>query len=120
MQPKLAIISGGGRLPVRIASHCRREGREFIIIALNGNADPGPLIEFEHKWIRIGAAGKLIRLLKQNNITEIVMVGSVRRPSLFNVFPDLRGIKFIILSLKQFFAGDNAIITSIIKEFEGE
>ena len=38
----------------------------------------------------------------------------------FNAFPDLRGIKFIILSLKQFFAGDNAIITSIIKEFEGE
>ena len=120
MQPKLAIISGGGRLPVRIASHCRSEGREFIVIALKGNADPNLLTEFEHEWVRIGAAGKLIRLLKKNNIKEIVMVGSVKRPSLFNAFPDLRGIKFIILSLKQFFAGDNAIITSIIKEFEGE
>ena len=118
MQPKLAIISGGGRLPVRIASHCRSEGREFIVIALKGNADPNLLTEFEHEWVRIGAAGKLIRLLKKNNIKEIVMVGSVKRPSLFNAFPDLRGIKFIILSLKQFFAGDNAIITSIIKEFE--
>ena len=37
---KLGIIAGGGTLPRSLIEHCRKTGRDFFVIAVEGNADP--------------------------------------------------------------------------------
>ncbi|SVC90028.1 uncharacterized protein METZ01_LOCUS342882, partial [marine metagenome] len=65
------------------------------VIALVGNADEGILHALPVKWVRLGAAGKIIQSLKDQNVEEIVMVGAVRRPSVMTLFPDWRAIRLI-------------------------
>lgn len=40
---KLGIIAGGGTLPRSLIEHCRKTGRDFFVIAVEGNADPALL-----------------------------------------------------------------------------
>ena len=69
MQRKLGIIAGGGPLPKYLAEHCQYNGREYFVIALVGNADERILHALPVKWVRLGAAGKIIQSLKYNIFT---------------------------------------------------
>ena len=120
MQRKLGIIAGGGPLPKYLADHCQYNGREYFVIALVGNADERILHALPVKWVRLGAAGKIIQSLKDQNVEEIVMVGAVRRPSIMALFPDWRAIRLIFRIGSIMLGGDNSLLTAIAKEFERE
>ncbi len=120
MQRKLGIIAGGGLLPKYLAEHCQYNGREYFVIALVGNADQRVLHELPVKWVRLGAAGKIIQSLKEQNVEEIVMVGAVRRPSIMTLFPDWRAISIIFRIGSIMLGGDNSLLTAIAEEFERE
>ena len=120
MPLKLGIIAGGGPLPRRIAEHCRTTGREYFIVALKSYADRTELDGLAYEWFRIGAAGKIIKTLRNQNVKSIVMVGSVIRPSILTIFPDWYGIKFLFSSGRKAIAGDNSLLSSITKQFEDE
>ena len=95
MQHKLGIIAGGGTLPRSLVHHCLETGRAYCLIALIGHAETVHLegINCLH-WSRIGAAGKIIDILKGEEVRDLVMVGPVKRPSLVAARPDIRGLKF--------------------------
>ena len=62
MLPKLGILAGGGDLPRRLVDSCMAEGREFFVIAFDGQADADLLFPEDqspvpHAWMRLGAAG---------------------------------------------------------------
>ena len=120
MQRKLGIIAGGGPLPKYLAEHCQYNGREYFVIALVGNADEKVLHALPVKWVRLGAGGKIIQSLKEQNVQEIVMVGAVRRPSIMALFPDWRAIRLIFRIGRIMLGGDNSLLTAIAKEFERE
>ena len=120
MQRKLGIIAGGGLLPKYLAEHCQYNGREYFVIALVGNADERILHALPVKWVRLGAAGKIIQSLKDQNVEEIVMVGEVRRPSIMTLFPDWRAISIIFRIGSIMLGGDNSLLTAIAEEFERE
>ena len=48
------------------------------------------------------------------------MVGSVRRPSIINVFPDWGGIKFLLRVGWSALGGDNSLLTAVANELEQE
>ena len=118
MQRKLGIIAGGGPLPKYLADHCQYNGREYFVIALVGNADERVLHALPVKWVRLGAGGKIIQSLKEQNVEEIVMVGAVRRPSIITLFPDWRAISLIFRIGTIMVGGDNSLLTAIAEEFE--
>ena len=115
---KLAIIAGGGVLPALLINNCRKKNRPFCVLALKNHAEPNLLpTDIPIKWIRLGAVGKAIHFLKNESVTEIVMIGSVRRPSLVEIFPDLRGWQMAFrIGLKK--KGDDGLLRSIIHEIE--
>lgn len=120
MQHKLGILAGGGSLPRSLADHCQFIGREYFLIAFKGHADESTFIGIPHVWSRLGAAGKIIKRLKNENVQDLVMVGPVRRPSILTVFPDWRGIKFILRVGRRVVQGDNSLLSAIAEEFERE
>ena len=121
MQHKLGIIAGGGTLPRSLVHHCLETGRAYCLIALVGHAENVHLegIKFLH-WSRIGAAGKIIDILKGEEVRDLVMVGPVKRPSLLAAMPDIRGLKFLLRAGGRVLGGDNSILSAIARELEAE
>ena len=118
MQRKLGIIAGSGPLPKYLAEYCQHSGREYFVIALVGNANEKILNGFPVQWVRLGAAGKVIKSLKDQNVEEIVMVGAVRRPSIMTLFPDWEALGIIIRIGTVMLGGDNSLLTAVAGEFE--
>ncbi len=119
MADKLGIVAGGGELPRLLVEACRRRGREVFVLALEGAADPQALAGVPHAWCRIGAAATALSLLRRNEVTEIVLAGTVRRPSLAALRPDWRAAR---LFARIGFAalGDNGLLSAVVGELEGE
>lgn len=119
MAAKLCIIAGGGRLPGLLIEKCRETGRDFFVLALKGQADPEIIEGSPHEWVRIGNARRGFEILKEQNIEELVMAGPVRRPSLMDLRPDLRAVKFFAnIGLKG--VGDDGLLRALIAELERE
>ncbi len=124
MPPKLGILAGGGDLPSRLIDSCLANGREFFVIAFDGQADPEILFpdgrqEVAHAWVRLGAAGKTLELLKKSGVGELVMAGSIKRPGLRDLRPDMWATKFFAKTGAAAL-GDDGILTALVKALEGE
>src|SRR5436305_5725531 len=90
----LGIIAGSGALPRRLVENCRAAGRPVFVLALQGEADDATVADVPHAWCRIGAAARVLDLLHANSVTDLVLAGGVRRPSLTALLPDWRAAKF--------------------------
>jgi DUF1009 family protein len=120
MPGSLGIIAGGGGLPAQVAEACRRDGRPYFVLALKGYADAAWLTpEVPHAWLRMGAAGKGFRLLRQAGCDSLVMAGPVRRPSLWDLRPEGRAARFFArVGLRVL--GDDGLLRAVIGELETE
>lgn len=119
MPPKLGIIAGGGDLPFHVASACRAQGRDYFLLCLEGHAEPERAGEHPHDWIKLGAVSRGIALLRRAGAEELVMAGTVARPSLRALGPDLRAMRLAArVGLARI--GDDALLKAIIAELEGE
>ena len=117
---KLGIIAGSGALPGSLIAACKRAGRPFFVLALKGYADPKLLPkDIPVKWIRLGAIGTGFAVMKRQNVEEIVMIGAVRRPSLLELRPDWRGLKFFAKAGIRAL-GDDGLLRAVIKEIEAD
>jgi hypothetical protein len=119
MPPKLGIIAGQGALPARIVETCRKTGREFFVIALEGQTDPAVVTAAPHIWARLGAAHRAIETLHEARVEEVVLAGAVTRPSLAALRPDLRGAR-LLARLARSGVGDDGLLSAVVKELEGE
>ncbi len=117
---KLGIIAGGGELPQKLLNWCIAHNRPYYALAVHGNADekyftPG----IAHEWIRIGQAGTGFKRFKEEGVKEIVLIGTIKRPTLSELVPDLRTAAFFAkLGTKAL--GDDGILRALVKEIESE
>lgn len=119
-QKKLGIIAGGGVLPQVLIRHCQQKQRPYFVLAIENNADKAIFTpDIPHRWIRIGQAGTGFKLMHEQNAEEIVMIGTIHRPSLADLVPDLRTAAFFArIGLKSI--GDDGILRALIKDIEAE
>ena len=119
-QRKLGIIAGGGTIPHMLIEHCRQTGRPYFVLAIEGNADKALVNEqIPHQWIRIGQAGTGFKRLAEEKVQDVVMIGTIHRPSFFDLVPDLRTTAFFAkIGTKAL--GDDGILRALVKEIESE
>jgi DUF1009 family protein len=117
MPPKLGILAGAGELPARLIETCRSEGRAFFVLAFEGQTDPGCVDGAPHAWVRLGAAGKALKLLREAGAEDLVMAGAIRRPSLSVLRPDAWAAKLIAKAGVRA-VGDDGILSAIVRELE--
>lgn len=114
---KLGIIAGRGRLPALLLEQCDTQGITPFIIGLKGQTDPALLQGRDHILIRLGAAGDMVRGLKERGVTDMVMIGAVHRPSLLDLRPDWYAAKFLAgVSFSKL--GDDGLLKAIRRELE--
>lgn len=116
-EPKLGILAGGGDLPARLIESCRRRGRGFFVIAFEGQCEPATVADVPHAWVRLGAAGTTLKLLREAGVSQLVMAGGVRRPSLAALRPDAWAAMFLLKS-GALALGDDGLLKALIRELE--
>lgn len=109
----LGILAGGGPLPGQVAAAARAAGRWVFLVGLEGFAEPAMLAPYPHEFIRIGAAGRILAALRAHNCRDIVLVGSVRRPSLLDLRPDAVGARILARIGRAAFAGDDGLLSAV-------
>ncbi len=115
--PKLGILAGGGDLPAQVIEACRKQGRPFHVVAVEGQADHPIIQEVPHDVVRIGAARRAEKIARDQGVEEVVMAGWVRRPSLRAIRPDARALKFLVKAGFRAL-GDDSLLSALVKEIE--
>ena len=114
-RPALGILAGSGPLPGRVASAAQAAGRTVFIVGLEGFAEKAVLAPYAHDFARMGAAGRILDLLRANNCKDLVLIGPVRRPSIFDLRPDGMGAKLLARVGRAAFGGDDSLLAAVVK-----
>ncbi len=114
---KLAIIAGGGELPLRLADACAMQNRPFHIIGLKGMADAS-IERYPHDWSWIGTVGTTLSILRDRGCTELVMGGIVKRPDFSSLKLDLTGTRLLPRVAKAARGGDDQLLRVLVSFFE--
>ena len=118
--PALGILAGGGPLPGRVARAAVAAGRAVFIVGLQGFAEPGVIAPYPHAVARLGAAGRILELLRAAGCGEVVLIGPVRRPSVLDLRPDAEGARILARIGRAAFAGDDGLLAAVVRVLEEE
>ncbi len=120
MQRKLGIIAGGGNIPQMLVKYCQQTNRDFFVLAIEGNANKDFFTnDIPHKWIRIGQAGTGFKKFAEEKVQDVVMIGTIHRPSFADLIPDFRTTAFFA-KIGTRALGDDGILRALVKEIESE
>ncbi len=113
---KLGIVAGDGELPKLVIEACQQQGRPYFVMALKGHANP-EFMPADATWVRLGSVGKTFDLAHENGVEDVLMIGAVRRPTLSELRPDWKGVKFFAKAgVKSL--GDDGLLKAVIHEIE--
>ncbi|MBL4758178.1 MAG: UDP-2,3-diacylglucosamine diphosphatase LpxI [Rhizobiales bacterium] len=115
----LAIVAGGGEIPVRFAESVAATGRKILVIAIDGEADDEIQVWPHIVW-KLGALGQLFSTLRKHNCSELVMLGYVPRPQFRDLHLDVSGLKYIPKILRILVGGDGSVLDKLVKYIERE
>lgn len=114
----LAMICGGGSLPLAVADYAAARGREVVLFPLYGAAEGAAVERFPHHWVHVGQIGKFMRLARAAGCRDVVFIGAMVRPSIWQVHPDLKGLSMLPRVLAAFRGGDNHLLSGMAKLME--
>src|ERR1700735_660108 len=116
---RYGMIAGNGRFPLLALETARAAGDEVVVLAIKEEASP----EVEQlagrcHWISLGQLSRLIEILKEEGITEVMMAGQVKHAKIFSsIRPDWKLVK-LLAGLKQ--KNTDALIGGIAKVLADE
>jgi UDP-2,3-diacylglucosamine hydrolase len=115
----LGIIAGGGRLPMAVAEAAMAQGRPIHVLAFHDTAS-ADLAAYPRTVIRWGEIGKIFSTLKEQRCTDVVLVGSLSRPALWSLRPDIGLFTNLPAILKLLRGGDDSVLTAVVRLFESK
>jgi UDP-2,3-diacylglucosamine hydrolase len=116
---RYGLIAGNGRFPVLALESAQRLGHDVTVIAIQeeASAEVESMAARCH-WISLGQLSKLIDILKEDSITEVVMCGQVKHAKIFSsIRPDWRLAK-LLLALPS--KNTDGLIGGVIRVLEDE
>lgn len=116
----VGLIAGGGGLPFAVADVLRGRGVEPVIFAIEGFCDSAPLSRYRHHLWPLGKFGRLARLLRAENCRDVLLLGSLVRPSLKDMRFDWGALRLIPAIAAGLRGGDDHLLTRVGRLFEGE
>ena len=116
---RLALIAGGGDLPVAVAERCEAEGRGVFIIRLEGFADHR-LARWPGEDFGMARIGAILKAMRAADCGAVCLAGNVSRPDFKTLTPDMKGAVLLPGIIKAATQGDDALLRKILSIFEGE
>ena len=116
---RIGLLAGAGEIPVYFASKAKKSGIRIVSVSFTKEIGVAlePLVEKNYS-ISIGQTGKIFKTFKEEDITELLMLGKVDKSVIFRLqLFDLRALKFFkYLKSKE----DKTLMVGVIGEMEKE
>jgi len=114
----IGLIAGAGKLPKYIISGVNESGYNISVIGIKNFAKksdyPGA------KFYYASELGKILKTLRNNNVTDVCFAGVIKRPDFNSFKPDLKGLKHLKGLIDAARKGDDALMRYILGMFEKE
>lgn len=114
----LVLIAGAGEYPLRLARNLADHGERPFVAALEGAADPAAFGDADVQSYRLGQLGSLLGELRRRSIADIVMLGSLPRPSFGALRPEASTLKYLPYFARAFQGGDDHLLRGVVRFFE--
>lgn len=117
--PRYGLIAGNGRFPILALEAARELGYEIVAIGIKeeASAEIEPLASKTY-WISLGQLSRLIEILKDEGITEVMMTGQVKHAKIFSsIRPDWRLFK-LLSALRH--KNTDSLIGGVVKVLDDE
>ncbi len=114
----LAVICGGGSLPLAVADAAERGGRGVVLFPIRGWADPIPIARYRQHWVSFGNFGSFCRVARAEGCRDVVFIGSLTRPGILQLRPDLQTLRLLPKILRMFRGGDDHLLRGVASIFE--
>jgi DUF1009 family protein len=115
----LAIIAGGGSLPVAVAQAAQKHGRRVVMFPVRGWADSSAEA-FPHHWIAPVQAGRFQRLARAEGCRDVVLIGSAVRPPFRSLRLDWGTLRLLPSIARSYRGGDDHLLTGVARMFEAQ
>ncbi len=113
MSLKVGIIAGDGDFPLEVIRSIKNQKKDVFVIGIKGSASK-EIENYPHSWIRMGQIGSAIKILKKNNCRELILIGGVRKPNVWLLFPDFGALKLFFRLIFLSRKGDASILKELI------
>jgi len=114
----LAMIAGGGSIPLAIAEAVERRGRQVVLFPIRGWADPAWVANYSHYWIPLVRAGLFCRRARAAGCRDVMFVGTAVRPPLRSLRLDWLALRLLPRIVRAYRGGDDHLISSVAHIFE--
>jgi len=115
---RIGLLAGNGNLPVKFTYAAVAQGNEVIAITLTPEAEVDKLKDIATKVYQISAGqlDEIINTLKNEGISEIIMLGKVTKELLYQGIELDQRFMFLLSNLKE--KNDDSIMLAVVKELE--
>jgi DUF1009 family protein len=114
----LALVCGGGTLPLAVADHVAARGRRVVLFPVRGAAAAADFAERPHHWLYPGQLGRFSRIARSAGCSDVVFIGWLVRPSLWQIRPDLTALMLLPRIAAAFRGGDDHLLTGVARIVE--
>jgi DUF1009 family protein len=117
-QQPIALVCGAGSLPLAVADLVEARGRKVLLFPLVGSARPQDYSGRPHRFMRIAQLGKFLRAMRVAGCRELVMIGAVTRPALWQIRFDWESLKILSRFIAAYRGGDDHLLRSAARTLE--
>lgn len=115
----IGCIFGFGDLPKIILNHLKKQNRKFVVVGVETKL---PKLRETSITVSVGEVGRVLKFLKQHQVSDLVFGGKIKRPSLNDLKLDKDGA-FLLAKLGLKFVeilkgGDDYIISYVMHIFK--
>jgi len=114
----VGLIAGGGVMPFAVADSLTARGIDSVVFALRGACDPKAAERFRHHWISVGQLGRAEKLFRAENCRNLIFIGTLVRPALWEIRLDWRTLRVMGRVWKAYRGGDDHLLSGIGRIFE--
>lgn len=118
-QEPLALICGGGSLPLTVADLAAARGRKVLLFPVRGAADPADYAgRADQHWVHYGQFGTVVRVARSRRCRDMVLLGWLVRPSLWRLRPDFLTLRVMSQVVRAFRGGDDHLLSGVARVIE--
>jgi DUF1009 family protein len=116
---RIAIIAGGGALPVAVARTLKARGVDPFVAVLAGEAIVADFSDVDHIVVTLEEFGPLLARFGSEGVTRVVLAGSVaRRPKLLALKWNWTLLRIISRTVAGLVKGDDGLLRTVIGAIE--